>query len=117
MSILDQVTGIVEDNIYSYIGDYYDVDVKAGDTLASIQVTCSPKDQDLPDLTIATEGLSDTSAAFRPTLQFPDLTFDGQESYADDIHYIIGKWYKLADGITSLNKFVFDINDYELNEE
>lgn len=119
MSIASQAAEIIENDIYGFVGEYYDVSVKSEDgTIASIVVSVKPKDQDMPDFSIQTVmGSTDNAVVFEPTLQFPDLTFDGEANYADDIHYIIGKWYDLANGITQLNKYEFNVDDYELNEE
>lgn len=117
MSKFSKFVDIVQDNVYECIGEYYHIFVDYNEgSLASINVTVSPEDTDMPDINLETVFVSDNTIGFDTKLSFPDLEYTGDE-YPDDIHYIVGKWYKLANGITRLNEIALNPDDFELEED
>lgn len=117
MSDMSRFADIVSSEVYECIGGYYNVSVDYTEgSLASINVSVSAKDTDMPDLELETVFVNDNAIGFNTTLKFPDLKYDG-DGYPDDMHYIIGKWYRLANGLTDLNKLNLDPEYYGLGTD
>ena len=117
MSDMSKFADIVNSEVYECIGNYYNISVDYMEgSLGSINVSVSAKDTDMPDIELETVFVDDNSIGFNTTLKFPDLEYDG-DGYPDDMHYIIGKWYDLASGLTDLNKLNLNPEDYELGTD
>lgn len=117
MSDMSKFADIVNSEVYECIGNYYHVFVDYTEgSLGSISVSVSAEDTDMPDIELETVFVNDNTIGFDTTLKFPDLEYDG-DGYPDDMHYIIGKWYDLAKGLTNLNKLKLNPEDYELGTD